>query len=278
MYILPVLAIGTWLLLHLCHVCHGLAIDIMETESSDCRYPPVKITCRSTIDELQAGSNQISITHGGLTLASCTLNNGCTTASKRYNATMDGVSAILTITDMDAFYDSPTWSCIVASNTASLKLKYFKTETEDFSMHLVSLKGTTIVDLLTLLVVMIILVIIVIQVFCRNCCNNHSERDSDSDSEFCSCSRLRDLFSRKQKPEIKTGYTGKKYEVKTTYVIDDPNVVPDARFNDGRDRKKEAEIACKNVTAPQKEKIAENLTEWTEVRKPLVANTSDPGV
>lgn len=254
-------------------LCQGVSIDVLEAEASDCLHPPVQIICKSTADELQAAKNQLTITHGGLTLASCSHDTGmCTTASRRFNVTMDGVRAVLTITNMDAFYDSNTWSCDVGSNTASMKLKYFRAENDDLTKQFISLRGVTVVDLLILLVVLIILVVLILQLLCRNCC----ERRSDNDSECWSCGG--NLCCRRKENETKTGYTGNKYDVKMSYKIDDPHHVPDAKFKDGRDRKTEAEDACKNVTGPKKEIIAEKLTEWTEVRKPLVSTTSNENV
>ena len=105
----------------------GVSIDVMEAEASDCLHPPVQIICKSTADELQAAKNPLTITHGGLTLASCSHDTGiCTTASRRFNVTMDGARAVLTITNMDVFYDSNTWSCDIGSKSASMKLKYFR--------------------------------------------------------------------------------------------------------------------------------------------------------
>ncbi|XP_071177255.1 uncharacterized protein [Mytilus edulis] len=143
----------------------------MEPEVSDCVNPSVKIVSKFTSDELQAASNEVTIMHGGLPLATCKSDSlTCTTASVLYNVTMEATRAVLTITNMDAFYYGPIWGCRAGSKVASLQLKYFRAATENASQHFLSLGEITIVDLLTLFIVIVILLILVIQVFCRRCC------------------------------------------------------------------------------------------------------------
>lgn len=65
--------------------------------------------------------------HGGLTLAFCKSDSlTCTTASVLYNVTMEAARAVLTITNMDAFYYGPLWCCRAGPKVASLQLKYFR--------------------------------------------------------------------------------------------------------------------------------------------------------
>ncbi|XP_063397758.1 uncharacterized protein LOC134682089 [Mytilus trossulus] len=159
-------------------ICQGLTIDLMEPEVSDCVNPSVKIVCKFTSDELQAASNEVTIMHGGLTLATCKSDSlTCTTASVLYNVTMETTRAVLTITNMDAFYYGPIWGCRAGPKVASLQLKYFRAATKSASEQFLSLGEITIVDLLTLFIVIVILLILVIQVFCRRRCQGRNSKE-----------------------------------------------------------------------------------------------------
>ncbi|CAC5388990.1 unnamed protein product [Mytilus coruscus] len=162
----------------LSEICQGLSIDLMEPEVSDCVNPSVKMVCKFTPDELQAASNELTIMHGGLTLANCKSDSlPCTTASVLYNVTMEAARAVLTITNMDAFYYGPIWGCRAGPKVASLQLKYFRAATESASEQFLSLGEITIVDLLTLFIVIAILLILVVKLFCISRCQRGKGKD-----------------------------------------------------------------------------------------------------
>ncbi|XP_071178322.1 uncharacterized protein [Mytilus edulis] len=257
------------------NLCQGISIDVKEDEVSDCVNPPVKIICEFTSDELKANNNELIIMHGGLTMANCKSDSlTCTTAGGRYNVTIGNGRAVLTISNMDVYYAGTTWGCHAGPKMASLKLRYFRAATESFSSQFLSLRQISIVDVVTLFIVITILLVLIIKVVCLSCCRGQKEKEKEKDVESCSCSCIGDLFSRRQKEPVKTGYTGKKYDVKTSYVIEDPHHIPDASCKTGLDRKTEAEQACKNVPEETKKVAAEKLTEYVEARKPLMS-TSD---
>ncbi|XP_052075623.1 uncharacterized protein LOC127713060 [Mytilus californianus] len=257
----------------LLNLCQGISIDVKEDEVSDCVNPPVKIICEFTSDELQVASNELIIMHGGLTMASCKSDSlTCTTAGGRYNVTIETGRAVLTISNMDVYYSGTTWGCYAGPKMASLKLRYFRAATESLSSQFLSLRQISIVDVVTLFIVITILLVLLIKVVCVSCC--HSQGEKEKDVERCSCSCISDLFSRRQKQEVKTGYTGHRYEVKTSYIIEDPHHIPDASCKTGLDRKTEAELACKNVPEETKKVAAEKLTEYVEARKPLISTSN----